>query len=155
MTLCYLGLGSNLSSPIRQLRQAAKELKTLPKTYITKISSIFFSKPWGILSQPPFYNMVIEINTTLPPTTLLKYCQSIELKHNRARKKHWGPRTLDIDILLYGNVELNINDLIIPHKEMVNRDFVLAPLLEISPKAQLPNGEDLSSYLKNCEKHIQ
>jgi len=155
MTKSYLSLGSNLFSPLRQLRTAVKELNKLPRTYITKISSLYFSKPWGVHAQPPFYNMVIEINTTLHPKALLKYCQSIELNHNRTRKKHWGPRTLDIDILLYGNIILNKNDLIIPHKEMLNRDFVLAPILEISPNLQLPNGDYLSLYLKNCEKHIQ
>lgn len=147
MTLCYLGLGSNLRSPVRQLRQAIKKLRQLPQSMIKKQSSVYFSQPMGVRSQPLFCNMVISMHTNLSPQALLKHCQSIEIKQQRIRKRHWGARTIDIDILLYGNVLLYQKNLIIPHKGMLHRDFVLVPLLEISSEACLPSGERLATYL--------
>ena len=154
MTLCYLGLGSNLRSPKRELWQAINRLDKLPRTVITHISSVYNSQPYGVPSQPNYCNMVIAIHTTLPAMRLLRYCQLIEKKHQRIRKVHWGARTLDIDLLLYGKQVINQRELTIPHPQMLKRDFVLAPLLEITPAALLPNGEPIFSYLKYCKTHI-
>lgn len=154
MTLCYLGLGSNLRSPERQLRQAIHQLHKLPRSVITNISSLYFSEPCGIHAQPTYCNMVLALRTALPPLRLLNYCQRIEQKQRRLRKKNGGARTLDIDLLLYGEQSIQHADLTIPHPQMTNRDFVLVPLLEISPLAHLPTGEPIGFYLKHCEKYL-
>ena len=154
MTSAYLGLGSNLRQPERQLRQALLKLQKLPKSVIIEVSSIYFSQPCGLRAQPPFANLVLTLNTSLSAEQLLRHCQSIEHKQQRLRKKHWGARTLDIDILLYGNQVIHRHNLIIPHQEMHHRDFVIVPLLEIAPKIRLPNGDLLLSYLNHCETHL-
>ncbi len=154
MTCCYLGLGSNLRSPERQLRQAFHQLLKLPQSIITAQSRIYRSLPYGVSSQPPYANAVIALQTSLSAQQLLHCCQRIEKQHQRLRKKHWGARTLDIDILLYGQQVINSHDLSIPHKEMLKRDFVLVPLLDIAPLASLPNGEPIETYLKHCETHL-
>lgn len=133
MTQCFIALGSNLRSPERQLAKALHALHCIPRTQIIKASAIHYTIPLGQAFQPTYCNQVIELFTRLPPLKLLRYCQFIELKHKRVRKRKWGPRTLDIDILLYGNTVINHDNLIIPHPEMLNRDFVLNPLVEIAP----------------------
>lgn len=154
MTLCYLGLGSNLRFPKRQLRLALNAIQKIPRSVIKQTSQVYRSKPYGVQSQPLFYNMVIALQTSLSPKLLLKKCQHIEKQLGRIRKKHWGARTLDIDLLLYGELELNSLDLSIPHQDMLYRDFVLIPLLEIAPTIQLPNKKSIVFYLKDCETHV-
>jgi len=154
MTLCYLGLGSNLGAPLRQLNQALVLLNKLPKSIVLKKSNFYKSQPLGVRSQPPYLNMVILIETSLPPHLLLTCCQRIETKQKRVRKKHWGARTIDIDILLYGEHTVSYYDLTIPHPEMTRRDFVLKPLLEITPLACLPDGNPLQSYLNHCDVYL-
>lgn len=133
MTRCYLGLGSNLRSPSRQLRTALQQLRTLPQSVIVAQSKLYKTKPWGMRGQPAYANMVVAIDTKLPPHTLLRYCQTIENKQQRLRKIRWGARTLDIDLLLYGTQIIATRTLTIPHPRMLLRDFVLVPLLEIAP----------------------
>ena len=140
--------------PKRQLRLAIAALRKIPRTTIVKLSSVYISKPLGVRAQPTYCNMVIAIQTSLPPENLLWHCQSIENKQQRIRKLHWGARTLDIDILLYGHQIIDTHHLIVPHKHMLKRDFVLIPLLEIAPLVSMPNGALLQSYLTCCEKHV-
>lgn len=154
MTICYLGLGSNLRSPERQLRQAIQLLRKLPRSAITALSSLYFSRPYGIHAQPPYYNMVIEIQTSLPPDRLLCCCRAIETKLHRIRKKRLGPRTIDIDLLLYGKQVIKNHFLTVPHPGMLQRDFVLVPLLEIANSVCLPNGEPIVSYRDRCETYL-
>ena len=135
MTRCYLGLGSNLRSPKRQLHKALVALRSLPRSTIVKASHIYSTQPWGVRAQPTYSNMVIAIETRLPAQTLLNYCHRIEHKQQRIRKIRWGARTLDIDLLLYGDKKIHSQTLIIPHPLMFTRDFVLIPLLEIAPNA--------------------
>lgn len=151
---CYLGLGSNLRSPSRQLRQAIASLKKLPRSTVKQYSSLYSSTPVGVHAQPNYKNMVLHLQTSLPPDRLLRVCQAIEQKHNRIRKRHWGARTLDIDILLYGDQTIQTHDLIIPHPHLLTRDFVLLPLLEVAPLASLPNGKTIKDYLGCCEQHV-
>lgn len=132
MPTCYLGLGSNLKFPKRQLRMALKSIQRLNKVYIKDISSFYYNKPIGRKSQPMFYNLVIKIESSLSPNAMLKELKTIELKQNRIKKIKWGARTIDIDILLYGNLVINTQNLKIPHPEMHNREFVMLPLAEIS-----------------------
>jgi len=139
MSLCYLSLGSNQRSPERQIRQAIESIKKLPSTSITKVSRLCWNKAWGLEVQQDFCNVIIEIKTLLSPLLLLDLCQKIEKKQGRVRKKHWGPRTLDIDIILYGNKTIKTKRLTVPHPCILIRDFVLNPLLEINPGIQLPD----------------
>ena len=132
MNVCYLGLGSNQKSPERQLRQAIRALKSLNTISITKISSLHRTKAWGLHRQQNFCNAVIEIVTVLTPQQLLRACQKIEAQQGRVRKKRWGPRVIDIDILTYGKRNVRSKDLIIPHPQMMVRDFVLNPLREVN-----------------------
>lgn len=154
MTRCYLGLGSNLRAPKRQLRQAIHGLCKLPRTVVSHRSSLYVSHPCGVRSQPQYYNMVIALDTSLPPQQLLTRCLALENKQKRLRKKRWGPRTLDIDLLLYGSQKIDNHRLTLPHPRMLERDFVLVPLLEISKEAQLPNGKPLISFLETCKKFV-
>ena len=131
MNLCYLGLGSNQRSPERQLRRAIQSIKKLRAISVTKISSFYWSKAWGLSNQQDFCNAVIEIHTTLPPLKLLKACQLIEYQQGRIRKKHWGPRVIDIDILIYQDRIIQSKRLTLPHPHIMSRDFVLTPLSEI------------------------
>lgn len=133
MSICYLGLGSNLSCPRRQLTKAIAHLRHLPQSRIIQISALYFSEPMGVRAQPPYFNLVIKIQTTLPADKLLHYCQLIEHKQKRVRKRHWGARTLDIDILFYGERHIKTKKLIIPHPGVQERHFVKVPLLTLSP----------------------
>ncbi len=154
MTICYLGLGSNLANPVRQLRQAIGHLRALPKSSLLKISPIYKSKPFGGSTQPNYANLVLALKTHLPPLKLLVYCQAIERQQGRIRKKRWGARTLDIDILLYGNHRLEHPRLTLPHPRMQERDFVLIPLLVIAPTLHFPDGQSPERILNQCESHI-
>lgn len=133
MITCYLGLGSNLNSPERQLRQAFAKIKKIPRTALIKKSPLYFNEAVGRRGQPSYCNCVIQIATSLPPLSLLGYCLAIEKQQHRTRKVHWGARTLDIDILLYGKQAIHHKDLTIPHPRMFEREFVLMPLSKIFP----------------------
>lgn len=137
MNLCYLSLGSNQRTPERQLRCALNAIQRLPNTSITKTSSFYWSKAWGLCTQQNFCNLTLEIRTRLPPKGLLKLCQQIEKNQGRVRKRKWGPRTLDIDIILYADRRIRTKELTIPHPYCGIRDFVIIPLLEINPKISL------------------
>ncbi|STX29122.1 2-amino-4-hydroxy-6-hydroxymethyldihydropteridinepyrophosphokinase [Legionella beliardensis] len=143
MILCYLALGSNLNSPQRQLQLAIKQLQSLPHTHVKKIATFYKNQAVGRKSQPSFYNTVVEISTTLPPEKLLAKCQEIERKQGRIRRVRWSARTIDIDILLYDNQVIKRPYLVIPHPQLLNRDFVLIPLIEIAPAIRLPNGQPI------------
>lgn len=130
MNICYLSLGSNQKCPERQIRMAIQHLKIIPKTYIKKCSSLHWSKAWGLTRQQDFCNIVVKIATTLSPEQLLACCQDLEKKQSRSRKKRWGPRTLDIDIILYGDRTIKTKNLNIPHPHYLTRSFVTIPLNE-------------------------
>lgn len=154
MTISYLALGSNLNSPLRQIKCAIYALNQLPKTHVIKQSSIYLTKPSHGRGQPPYLNMVIEINTKLHVKQLLKFCQNIEHQQRRVRNVKNQARTIDIDVLLHGSLTRNDKSLIIPHPRMFDRDFVLVPLMEISSNIVLPINISLTESLKNAEKCI-
>ena len=137
-SIVFLGLGSNQNSPIIQINQAIAELANLLKTTLLAQSSLYHSKPLGPQDQPDFINAVVKLETELAPMDLLKACQALERQHGRIKTRHWGERTLDIDILLYGDQLIDLPELTIPHPEMMNRAFVLQPLAEIAPELILP-----------------
>ncbi|KXI29706.1 2-amino-4-hydroxy-6-hydroxymethyldihydropteridine diphosphokinase [Paraglaciecola hydrolytica] len=147
----YLGLGSNLDKPVHQIQAALEALDNLAETAIKCCSSLYASQPMGPQDQPDYVNAVVLIHTQLAPLFLLKALQEIELEHGRVRKsERWGPRTLDIDILLYGEQQIDSSELVVPHYGMKQREFVLFPLFEISPQLCLPDGELLAELIKKC-----
>lgn len=136
----YVGLGSNLDDPIDQVRRALDELDALPLTERMAASRLYASRPVGPQDQPDFINAVAHLRTRLSPLALLDQLQALEQRHRRVRQRHWGPRTLDLDLLLYGNEILDLPRLRVPHPQMTSRAFVLLPLAELSPQLQLPHG---------------
>lgn len=142
MSKVFLGLGSNISNRISYLREAILLLRSHPKIDVVKESSVYETKPFGFREQSDFLNMVVEIHTSLLPNDLLKVINIIEDDLGRERVIHWGPRTIDIDILLYENKVLKSEKLQIPHPYMTERLFVLVPLFEIY-KNNIP-GENKS-----------
>ncbi len=149
MTLAYLALGSNLRSPRRQLHRAIQKLRKLPKTHVIKVADFYTSKAWGRKIQPDFCNTVIAIHTQLAPAALLSECQQIERLQGRIRKVKWGARTIDIDVILYGLKTVRTARLVIPHPQLLHRDFVLTPLLEIAPDCRMPNGQRIADLYTN------
>ncbi|MDF1832180.1 MAG: 2-amino-4-hydroxy-6-hydroxymethyldihydropteridine diphosphokinase [Porticoccaceae bacterium] len=146
----YLGLGSNLNSPARQIRTALKAIAKLPGTQLMSYAPWYQSIAIGPGSQPRYINTVVAIETVLKPRPLLRTLQQIELRQGRKRIVHWGPRTLDIDILLYAKQTLHTRQLTIPHPRLNERSFVLYPLADIAPNLDLPDGTPLAKLLANC-----
>lgn len=144
MTLCYLGLGSNLGNPQYQLRRAIKQLRQIPQIRLISVATFYPNKAFGRKVQPGFFNTVVSLYSSLTPKALLAICHEIESKQGRQRKIKWGARTLDIDILFYGSKVINTPTLVIPHPELLKRDFVLIPLLEIAPNISWPNGQRIA-----------
>ncbi len=145
--VAYLGLGANLGDPINQLQQALELLHHSQGISIRRLSSLYETSPVGYLNQPNFYNLVVEINTNLYPTKLLQTTQKIEHLLRRVRKERFGPRTMDIDILLYEQRIIQLPELIVPHPRLAERAFVLIPLHELVGDCTLPNGEQLHTYI--------
>jgi 2-amino-4-hydroxy-6-hydroxymethyldihydropteridine diphosphokinase len=151
MTPVYIALGSNLGNPEVQLRRAVTALETLPDTQLDQMSGVYRSVAVGPKMQPDYLNAVIQLATKLSPTNLLDALQKIEQDQDRIRDERWGPRTLDLDILLYGDLQVASERLTIPHPLMQERDFVLYPLREISnTNLVLPDGTDIGTLLRQC-----
>ncbi len=148
----YLGLGSNLNRPLKQLRQAVNALQQVPQCRLISYSSIYTSPPLGPAIQPRFLNAVVEMRSTLAPLSLLGHLQTLEKSQGRQKRQRWGPRSLDIDILLYANQSIRLPGLQIPHPQLCRRNFVVQPLLEIAPQLQLPNGKLLIDCAQSLEK---
>ena len=148
---CYIGLGSNLSQPLQQLNSAKDKIVKLPGTVLKQCSSIFQSKALTLDDEPQndYLNAVIEIDTTLSAEKLLDSLQHIESGQGRVREKRWGARTIDLDILLYGNQQIKTSRLVVPHNEIENRNFVLIPLFQISPELEIPGKDFLKKLLNN------
>ncbi|MDH5571412.1 MAG: 2-amino-4-hydroxy-6-hydroxymethyldihydropteridine diphosphokinase [Gammaproteobacteria bacterium] len=132
MITCYIGLGSNLDNPQQQIVQAIDELSMLVDCQLCAVSSIYRSKPLAGMDQPDYINAVARLDTVLTPHVLLDKLQEIENLHDRKRLQHWGPRTLDLDLLLYGDQMFNDERLVVPHPGLDERNFVLYPLAEIT-----------------------
>jgi len=149
MSIAYVGLGSNLDGPIAQLSTARSALQQLPQTALLRCSSCYLTRPLGPTEQPDFINAVAELETALAPSTLLASLLDIETRQGRIRgETRWGPRTLDLDLLLYDDEKVNEEKLTIPHPEMIRRNFVLAPLVEIAPQAVIPGHGLARKYLE-------
>ena len=150
MTRCYIGLGSNLDDPAAQLRSALEQMQEIPHTTQVACSSFYASAPVGPGEQPDYVNAVARLDTELAPEALLDALQAIENRHGRERTLRWGARTLDLDILLYGNQQLDCARLCVPHPRMAERNFVLQPLAELAPDLSMPDGTALQTLLAQC-----
>lgn len=154
--VAYVGLGSNLQDPTAQLARAVMELARLPETTLQAQSPFYASRPVGPQDQPDFVNGAVALSTKLPALQLLDHLQAIEQAHGRERKQHWGPRTLDLDILLYGQEAITHERLTVPHPELPNRDFVLQPLLDLAPELALPDGRRIDQLRTQCpDNHLR
>lgn len=146
----YLGLGSNLGDREAMLRAAIAALEAAPGVRVTAISSLYETPPWGPVPQGPYLNACVALETTLSPRELLTLCLVIERDHGRERAIRWGPRTLDMDVLLYGDETINEEGLIVPHPRMSERAFVLVPLAEIAPGLRI-GGRAIGEILAGVE----
>jgi 2-amino-4-hydroxy-6-hydroxymethyldihydropteridine diphosphokinase len=154
MISCFIAVGSNVSDPVSQANEAIAALHLLPNSEWVASSSLYCSRPMGPQDQPDYINAVVEIKTQLTPLELLDCTQRIELEQGRVRKdERWGPRTLDLDIILYGNEVIDSERLTVPHYGMKEREFVLYPLAEIAPSLQLPDGTQLAELLKEVDRN--
>lgn len=148
MTLVYIAVGSNLASPLEQVNAAVNAIGEIPDSQIVAISSFYRTPPLGPQDQPDYLNAAVALETTLEPDTLLDHTQRIELQQGRVRKaERWGPRTLDLDIMLFGDRVINSERLTVPHYDMKNRGFMLWPLFEIAPDLHFPDGTSLQQIL--------
>lgn len=146
--VAHIALGSNLQDPLAQLRAAVSALADLPDTHLQRVSSCWRSAAVGPGDQPDYLNAVARIDTGLEAAALLEALQAIETAQGRVRTERWGPRTLDLDLLLYGNAIIDTPTLTVPHPRMTQRDFVLYPLREISDTSVLlPDGRDLDGLI--------
>lgn len=146
MIRCFVGLGSNLNDPQRQLQQALRALGSVPQTRRLRCSPWYWNPSLSV-GQPDYLNGAVELGTALPPTALLDALQSIEADQGRERREHWGARTLDLDLLLYGDDVIASERLRVPHPGLTQRIFVLRPLLDIDSELQLPDGSTVASHL--------
>lgn len=149
MALAYIGLGSNLEDPLAQVMRAFNELAELSTTILKARSAIYTSRAIGP-EQPDYINAVALLDTRLEPLRLLDALQTIEQTHQRVRTQHWGPRTLDLDLLLYDNQTIDLERLKVPHPYLTQRSFVLYPLADITPNLYLPDGTLLTDLLNRC-----
>ncbi|PSJ42404.1 2-amino-4-hydroxy-6-hydroxymethyldihydropteridine diphosphokinase [Zobellella endophytica] len=151
MTRVFVALGANLNDPAAQLRAAQLALTKLAAPGSLRHSPLYRSRPMGPADQPAYVNGVSSFDTLLSPHALLDALQAIELAHGRVRKdERWGPRPLDLDILLYGELQIRDERLTIPHYGMKQREFVLYPLADLAPELVLPCGTPLARLLQDC-----
>lgn len=151
-TLCYIGIGSNLGDSVANVNSALKQLSIHPQLKLLSRSGLYSSKPHGPQNQPDYVNAVAAITTELPAMDLLHALFHIENNHGRERlsDQRWGPRTLDLDLLLYGDSIIDEPDLTVPHPYLCERSFVVYPLSELSPELILPNGV----RLQDCKQQL-
>ncbi|MDT8384427.1 MAG: 2-amino-4-hydroxy-6-hydroxymethyldihydropteridine diphosphokinase [Gammaproteobacteria bacterium] len=170
MVIAYVGLGSNLDRPATQVQEALAELQTLPQSRCLAHSSLYRSKPMvaagdSAEDQADYINAVAALETALPPAVLLTELQHLEALHQRIRTRRWGPRTLDLDLLLYADWRINTPTLTVPHPGLYERNFVLYPLAEVvdelaagiatepTERLQIPGRGTLASLLASCPRN--
>jgi 2-amino-4-hydroxy-6-hydroxymethyldihydropteridine diphosphokinase len=149
--ISYIGLGSNLAEPVEQIKSARIAIAAIPGVQELAFSSLYYSLPMGPQDQPDYVNAVMCIATGLLPMALLRCLQNIENEHGRIRKgERWGARTLDLDVLIYGDQEIDLPDLTVPHKGLTERSFVLYPLFEIAPQLLVPGKGPIADLVAKC-----
>ena len=148
--LTYIGLGANLNDPANTLRTAIENIKQIPDCDFVAQSPLYSSSPMGPADQPDYVNAVVLVSTSLSAHELFVHTCDIEQQHGRTRNgEHWGPRTLDLDILLYGKEQINDDKLTVPHYGLKEREFVIYPMLDITPELSLPCGTQLSALTES------
>lgn len=153
MITAYIGIGSNLDNPQQQVRKALAALAQITDTNLLKCSSLYRSAPMGPPDQPEYVNAVASVTTRLPAAELLAALQIIENRLGRVRTGvHWGPRIIDLDLLLFGTEEIRTTELTVPHPGIRQREFVLYPLAEIAPNLYIPGQGELSEMLAQCPR---
>lgn len=152
MNLAYISLGSNMGNRLEFLQEAVGLLNETKQIEVLKLSSVYETAPVGYVDQAAFLNIVVELKTLLTPHELLSKCNDIEDLLGRKRVVRWGPRTVDLDILLYNEENMKTEDLIIPHPRMAERGFVLVPLIEINPDVIDPRTKQAFSNLVHDQK---
>jgi len=148
----YVGLGSNLDDPLTHVRQAFRDLDAIPQSRGVARSPLYRSKPLGPQDQPDYINAAAALETTLSADDLLRALQAIEAAHGRIRQQRWGPRTLDLDLLLYGDLVRQDSDLTLPHPRLHERAFVLGPLYAIAPGLVIPGRGAVRRLLRACSR---
>lgn len=153
MTLAFIALGSNQASPLEQVAQALDAIAAIPHSRVVATSSYYRTPPLGPQDQPDYLNAAVALETDLSAEELLDHTQRIELEQGRVRKaERWGPRTLDLDLMLFGAETIATPRLTVPHYDMKNRAFMLVPLLEIAPDCAFPNGERAAGVLATLSR---
>ncbi|MGK0498643.1 MAG: 2-amino-4-hydroxy-6-hydroxymethyldihydropteridine diphosphokinase [Oceanicoccus sp.] len=150
MARCFIGLGSNLQQPLQQVSRAVDEIAALSNSQLLAVSRWYQSTAIGPGKQNDYVNGVAAIDTSLQPLELLAALQNIEKQHQRKRIERWGPRTLDLDLLLYGQQQIDLEQLTVPHPRIGDRNFVLQPLADIDADLALPDGQVIADLLKAC-----
>ncbi len=146
----YIGIGSNLDDPIAHALQAFQDLDNLPQSHCSARSPLYWSEPVGPADQPNYVNGVAILETALAAEDLLAALQAIEDAHGRTRARRWGPRTLDLDILLYDQLEMHAPNLTIPHPRLHERAFVLYPLHAVAPESSVPGKGAVATLMRTC-----
>lgn len=147
----FVGIGSNLQEPLQQVKQATSRLMQLPGLHFCQASSYYQSSPLGPPDQPDFINRVVSLETDFTPECLLDCLQNLENEQGRVRATRWGPRIIDLDILLYGDLLMATERLTVPHAGLKERAFFLYPLAEIAPHLILPTGESVATLKTQCD----
>ena len=151
LVTAYIGLGSNLDNPVAQIKSARAAIALLEGVSELTFSSLYHSLPMGPQDQPDYINAALSVETYLTPIALLRSLQAIETIQGRVRKdERWGARTLDLDILLYGDEEIDVPDLMVPHTGISERSFVLYPLFEIAPQLIIPGKGIIADLVAKC-----
>lgn len=151
--IATIGLGANLGDPVDQIERAVEAIDSLPLCRVRAVSGLYANPPIGPQDQPDYINAVAEIETALAPEALLRALKGLERAAGRSYTRHWGERMLDLDILAFGDRQIDTPGLTVPHPEVAHRHFVLAPWLEIRPEARLPDGAPLAGCLEAVVDH--
>ncbi|MGH8274907.1 MAG: 2-amino-4-hydroxy-6-hydroxymethyldihydropteridine diphosphokinase [Gammaproteobacteria bacterium] len=152
MTTAWIGLGGNVGEPEKELVRAFIELNELPDTELRARSHLYRTKPWGSVPQADFVNAVARLETGLEAEALLDELLAIETRHGRKRRERWGPRILDLDLLLYGEKHIVAERLEVPHPRIAERAFVLVPLAELAPEVEVPGAGRVSELLARVDR---
>lgn len=152
MARAYVALGSNLDEPEAQVRNALAALGELPATRLLRTSRLYRTPPWGMLDQPWFVNSAAALDTELAPAALMQALQELELRSGRERgAQRWGPRRIDLDLLLYDDLVIDTPELQLPHPRLAERAFVLVPLADLAKDLTLPGGQSVEALLAQVD----
>ena len=153
MSTAWVALGSNLDNPAGQVAQALAALRAIPDTELVACSRMYRSAPWGLTGQPDFINAVVRLRTGLSASQMLAHMQAIETAQGRDRSgPRWGPRTLDLDLLMFDQLQVQGADLVLPHPRIAERAFVLLPLAELSPQLDIPGQGRVDQLLAAVDR---